>query len=131
MLPCPSSGTISEGIRNNFVECFAAATSFTATQFLAAKYFQKPIRVPTLLGVMIPLSYYTFTLIDHHTKSSDKAVHEPKSHKQRQVLIILMTLMAIRSYENTSYAISYRWGLVTLIAAKFITNFPKLPRSKP
>ncbi|QVL57077.1 MAG: hypothetical protein KFB93_06765 [Simkaniaceae bacterium] len=131
MSGCPSSGKIDQSIRNSFVECFAVTTTFVAIQLLAAKYFQNPRRVPLLLGVVIPLSYYTFTIMDHHTKTSDKAAHKPKSHKQRQALIILIALIAIRAYQNTPYAISYRWGIVSLIVAKITTNLPQQPRSQP
>lgn len=126
---CPSSGTISNCIRNYFVECFAITTTFSALQFIVAKHFQKPTRVPALIGAILPLSYYTITIMDHHAISSDQVIHSAKNQRQRQLLITLIVLLVIRSYENTSYAISYRWGIVTLIAAKLMVHLPQMPRS--
>lgn len=130
MSQCPSSGSITDCIKNHFIEWFAVTSAFVTVQYLAATFFKKPTRVPILLGGIIPLSYYTFTILDHQTKSSCEVVHGLKSQRQRQALIILVTLLIIRAYQNTQHAVTYRWGVVTLIIAKFMTHLPNLPRSQ-
>lgn len=129
MSQCPSSGSITNCIRNHFVEWFAITSAFITVQFLAAKFFQKSPYVPVLLGGIIPLSYYTLTILDHRTKPSDEIIHGVKSQRQRQALIVLITLIIIRAYQDTQYAASYRWGVVTLIFSKFMTHLPNLPRN--
>lgn len=121
-MPCPSSGTLGACIRNNLVEGFAVTSTFAAVQVLAAKFFRLPHRVPMLLGIVIPLSHYTFAIIDHQTKVSDKAVHHAKSQKQRYLFIFLISLITIRAYADTPYTISYRWALTSLCAAKIFTK---------
>ncbi len=129
MEACPLSGTYSEIIRKNLIECFAVTSTFAAAEGVIAKILHQAPRVPIILGAFIPLSHYALCIIDHRTYTNEKTVHNSKHQGIRSMIITAASFLVIRSYRNTPHALPYKWGIISLLTAKFFANLGN--RRKP
>lgn len=102
-------------------EMLGVIPTFALFQCLLAKIARLPLRVPSLIGGAIPLSYYTISYLEHQAYP-ETTVHSPKHWFQRALVITLLTALIIRSYRETPHQIPYSWIPIPLLTAFIAAN---------